>query len=163
MAWLKTRKSRIHSRSRPINRVVYEVRFKPSDYLFPSIPELDGCVFEFALALLVLPSGIKLTPDPRIAPTAVGTINQFMTDPNRVITYICNSSDRRELAPKPKFDQWFDTFATDTFQKQDGTLTDADGLCFYIAALWQRNHPISHQIAVAFDDFAHQYNADKPA
>ena len=101
---------------------------------------LDGCIFEFVLAVLILPPGVKQTPDSRIAPTVGVAITGFLkADPNRVIAYICDLSDRRELARKCKFDQWFDTFTTNDFRKQEGTLTDTDGLRFYTAALWQWN------------------------
>lgn len=137
------------------NQATYEIRFRDSDYLFPTLPELTGCIFEFVLALVKRPPGILLAPDSRIAPTVMAAITDFLkADPNRVITCICDSSDRRELARKRKFDQWFDTFATHDFRKQEGTLTDTDGISFYIAALWLQTHLLTDQIAVAFNDLA---------
>lgn len=144
--------------------ITYRIRFELSDYLFPTLPLKIGSVFEFVLSVAESTGTNYIPPDSRIAPTVVAAIADFLkADTNRVITYICDSSDKRELARKRKFDQWFDTFATHDFRKQEGTLADSDGISFYIAAMWLQNHSLTDQIAVAFNDLSDQYNADKPA
>jgi Family of unknown function (DUF6169) len=153
----------VFGRSDEINTFYFETDYA-SDYLFPTLSIEAGSVFEFVLSVAESTRTNSAPPDSRIAPTVVAAITDFLkADANRVITYICDSSDRRELARKRKFDQWFDMFATNDFRKQEGTLTDFDGISFYIAAIWLQNHSLTDQIAAAFNDLSDQYNADKPA
>lgn len=143
--------------------ITYRIHFQSSDYLFPTLPELTGSVFEFVLAVAETTPIDYIPADPRIAPTVVAAIEQFLREgSHRVITYICDSSDRRELARKRKFDQWFATYAPPIFHKQEGQIVDTDGTQFFIAAIWHKDHSLSDQIATAFRGLSDNYNNEKP-
>ncbi|MFC3854648.1 DUF6169 family protein [Chitinophaga sp. GCM10012297] len=59
-------------------------------------------------------------PDPRVADTIVKVFVDFiMKHEWRAVTYICDSSDSKELARKRKFDQWFSKYNRVMFAKCD--------------------------------------------
>ena len=72
------------------------------------------------------------------------------------------TGDRREVARKRKFDQWFAAFASATIIKQEGQLADTGGLTVFIAAIWQANHPPTKTISSVFQELSDSYSADKP-
>lgn len=55
--------------------------------------------------------------DPRIADTVFEIITDFLDEKRKAFVYICDSSDSRELARKPKFDLWFAKYSRDLFAK----------------------------------------------
>ncbi len=137
-----------------INAVSYTVRFKPSaDYVSPQEPWRDN-LFEFVIDVAVAPDPDRIPNDPVIALTIAHIIAHFFTVHERVILYICDDSDTRELALKRKFDNWFGRFRNPLFEKYD-LPTVAEGPDRYFASLLFRiDNPHRLAIITAFEELA---------
>lgn len=80
------------------NGINYEVKFRPSGYIFPDEPELQPFVFEISILILENLSGTRPPSDPLISTTITLIFGQFFEQHERVAVYICDTSDRRGLA-----------------------------------------------------------------
>jgi hypothetical protein len=80
-------------------KVRYQIRFKPTDYLFENVPELSWQTFEFIITPVFVPPGVKPKKDERVPATVASIFYDFYRElPDNVVIYICDSSDRRERA-----------------------------------------------------------------
>ena len=86
-----------------VNEVFYEVRFKPSGYVFSEYTWSET-VFEIVIDLVVAPDLNKVPADRSIQATIIKIVADFFAVHDRVILYICDDSDSREMARKRKFD-----------------------------------------------------------
>lgn len=101
-----------------INGVFYEVRFKPSGYVFSEYSWKDT-VFEIVIDLVFAPDSTIIPPDRSVQATVIRIIADFFMVHERVVLYICDDSDSRELARKRKFDTWYARYGTRLFAKYD--------------------------------------------
>ncbi len=129
-----------------LNRIDYVVRFKPcADYFLPQEIWRDT-VFEIVIEVVHAPNPARIPADRSIFPTIAAIITTFFGLHNRVILYICDDADAREMARKRKFDAWYDRLNGSIFEKYDlPTLTD--GPERYVASvIFLRTNP--HRVAI---------------
>ncbi|MBD2756414.1 DUF6169 family protein [Spirosoma validum] len=143
------------------NEVTYQVKFKPTPYLFVNFPKLGEQVYELVIELVYRPTADKLRADPAIGPTVLAICRDFFANKERILLYICETADARHLARVRKFDAWFREFTTSKFLKLDIQFPDTNGLTYYISLIFRRNHPDRHIIIDEFDVLAQQYDPDK--
>lgn len=136
------------------NDVEYDVRFKPgADYVLPGEYWRDD-FYELVIEVITAPNPTHIPADGAIFPTIVAIISDFFAVHERVILYICDDSDSRELARKRKFDNWFNRISNHPFEKYDLPLV-VDGPEQYFASLFFRyDNPFRHDIIRAFDELA---------
>lgn len=109
--------------------VVYEIKFKPSPYIFGEDSVFAPYVYEFSILISYKPEGvIKLASD-KLIPNTVVTIflDFYKNNDNNVCIYICDSSDSKQHVRKRKFDLWFLQFNKGDFIKIDEKFIDRDG------------------------------------
>ncbi len=133
------------------SNVVYEIKFKPSQYL-TQLNNLDeNLIFEFVIEILDKPENVALTLDRFLAPTINRIFLDFYKSNNDLITvYICDSSDGKQFVRKRKFDYWFEQFNDSSFVKFDDVLKDKKGLQFPISFIIKKSNPNLHKI---YNDF----------
>ncbi len=131
--------------------LIYEVKFKPSDYLFADYPTFHDAVFELVIEVAESTSGQRIPPDSLIAATIARIFLEFFQDRNRVIVYICDSSDARESARYRKFNSWFEQFQVNLFLKVDVHLTDRTST-IYTSLILHRDNPNLSLIIEAFNE-----------
>ena len=99
--------------------LAYEVLFEQSGYIFPDDPDLDSHVFELVIKLIINTTGKRTPSDPRIAATVAEIFKAFLARNERIIVYICDSSDLRQVARARKFDGWYEYYRGIDFIKID--------------------------------------------
>ncbi len=131
--------------------VSYQVRFKPSGYLLAN-PDWEHLIFEMAIDLIEVPTGIKIPVDNLIPPTIARIVADFFTIHERVMVYICDDADSRAEARKRKFDRWFDLFAGVFYSRHDIPLAmEPDGKVYRAALIFRDDNPHRTEIIAAFD------------
>lgn len=110
------------------NEIIYQVKFKSTPYLFGNHPDLEQEVFE--LVIDVVHSLIARLPlDARIPATIAAICQDFFSDKERILLYICETADARHLARVRKFDAWFREFNNASFLKIDVNFPDKLTTC----------------------------------
>ncbi len=110
---------------------MYEVLFKATPYLFDNLPVVNEFVYELIIGKLEGPTE-KTAHDSAIAATiAAICANFFDRQQKRVILFICDSSDGRQMTRARKFRDWFDRFNDSSFIKLDAKIPEtADSYIF---------------------------------
>jgi hypothetical protein len=99
--------------------VVYEVKFKPSGYIFENLPALSENTFEFVIEIAENRSGNQLPTDGLIPLTIARIFFDFFREKEKLVVYICDSSDARQAVRYRKFSAWYEHYQTDNLLKID--------------------------------------------
>ncbi len=91
------------------NRVSYEVKFKPSEYLFGGETPFASFTYEFVIIQLG-DNSVKTRLDPRIPATVSEIMYDFFKLREKIVLYICDNTDGKGAARDRKFDQWFSLY-----------------------------------------------------
>lgn len=133
-----------------VNGVFYEVRFKPSGYVFSDYSWKDT-VFEIIIDLVFAPDPDRIPSDRSIQATIIKIVADFFTVHERVILYICDDSDSREMARKRKFDTWYARYGTRLFVKYDLPPVADQSERFFASIFCRRDNPNRFAVIDAFD------------
>ena len=123
----------------------YEIRF------FEEQP-IGGCeTWQFSFAK----ADDKSAPeDPYVRFTLFAVIDEFFTENNNVMLYICDTSDSREAARNRLFIRWFKQSAQpDRFTIRSASTT-IEGQGFYAAIIVENRNPLLTNITADFDQTA---------
>ncbi|MFN3851857.1 MAG: DUF6169 family protein [Spirosomataceae bacterium] len=140
--------------------IVYNVKFKPTDYFFPAGSLYNKHTFEFIIEVVINPSG-RNPPQDKLTPSTISAIfEDFYRRNDRTITiYICDSSDSRQEARMKKFTIWYDAFNFDSrYFKIDIKLKDKVGIVYPISILLRTDNPHRLEIIEQFDKVISGYN-----
>ena len=123
----------------------YEIRF------FEEQP-IGGCEtwqFSFAKA-----EDMATPEDPYVRFTLFAVIDEFFTDNDNVMLYICDTSDSREAARNRLFIRWFKHSAEpDRFTIRSASTT-IEGQGFFAAIIVENRNPLLTDITADFDQTA---------
>lgn len=132
--------------------VEYDVRFKPgADYVLPEEQWRDN-FYELVIEVASAPNLAHIPADRAIFPTIVAIIADFFIVHERVILYICDDSDSRELARKRKFDNWFNRSRNHPFEKYDLPSVISGPEQYFASIFFRYDNPFRHAIIAAFED-----------
>lgn len=131
--------------------VIYEVKFKPTPYLFGNQQdEISDYIFELAVLVSYNPNEKFPFVDKKIGATVVAIFIDFYSKTGKAVTiYICDSSDGKQLVRKRKFDRWFSEFNHENFIKIDETLIDNNKNKFPISLILSKSNPFKLKIIEA--------------
>ena len=133
------------------NNIEYDVRFKPGiDYISSDEPWRDD-FYEIVIELIKAPDPAHIPADRAILSTIVAIITHFFTVHERVILYICDDSDSRELARKRKFDNWFSRFSKHLFEKHDLPTVAVGPERYFASIFFRSDNPYRSAVIAAFD------------
>lgn len=141
-----------------VNKIVYEVTFKDSDYLFANNEELKNNTFE--ISILVAENPTKRTPplDKLIPKTIANIVADFFQNHERVVLYICDSSDSREAARARKFGHWFSYFSEGQYLRVETTIKDELlAAIYFVSVIIRRDNPSKSLIFNEFDKLTSPY------
>jgi intracellular sulfur oxidation DsrE/DsrF family protein len=142
--------------------VVYEIKFKPSNYLINIDDFENELVFEFVIELLYKPENVALTLDKLIGPTINKIFKDFYSFYEKSVTvYICDSSDGKQNIRKRKFDHWFQEFNDNTFIKFDDIVIDAELNEYPVSFVLKKDNPNFYTILDILTKIVSTYNEDK--
>lgn len=88
--------------------VIYEIKFKPSSYIFGNQPPFTEFAYEFVIEVAENPLPKLPPPDGGIPLTIARIFNHFFAAKETVVVYICDNADGRANARNRKFSTWFD-------------------------------------------------------
>ena len=143
-------------------QLIYEVRFKNTGYVFAGYPELESNTFELIIQLVLNNTGNRTPPDTRIAATIADVVKLFLTRAERIVIYICDSSDWRQVARARKFDGWFEYYRGIDFIKINRNIIDPAGEIYLTALIMRHDNPLKVNIFEAFDRLTSGQADDKP-
>ncbi|AUD05438.1 hypothetical protein GCM10028818_53470 [Spirosoma horti] len=145
-----------------INRIVYEVKFIPTPYLFDEASPFASYVYEFSILVADNPTDLEPIFDERTSYTVAAIFTEFYEQNDALITiYICDSSDGRQLTRQRKFNYWFYFFVKDDFVKYDDIIRNIDGEKYPVALILKEQNPYKAQIIGEFIAIISGYNSDK--
>jgi len=132
--------------------IVYEVRFKPSGYIFENDPELEPFVFEMSIAVLENPTGKRPPGDPLVPPTIASIFGIFFEQHNRVVVYICDTSDQRGRVRQRKFLSWFNLYKGGNYTQFNDSIIDETGDLYFVSLIIRHTNPYRLRLMMAFND-----------
>lgn len=138
--------------------VIYEVKFKPSKYIFESGFSYSDFTFEFVIDVLQS-SGYKSPPlDTKVSATTAEIFIDFFRNEQNIIVYTCETNDAKEYARFRKFNHWFNSFNDGSFKKEDYKLKDnLTNIIYYSSIIIKNNNPNKHEILKEFAEVMEQY------
>ena len=135
-------------------QLTYEVSFKPTFYIFePHLP-FANWVYELVIKIFDNASD-KIPPtDPIISVTIVAIFQHFFSNhTEKIIVYVCDTSDRKHLARYRKFNRWFEFHNDDEFRKMEVNTTDElKDVTYFNTLIVKRTNPYLAEIEIAFRD-----------
>ena len=139
--------------------VLYEVRFKPTPYLFLAEKPFSDDTYEFSIIVIENPNHASPPFDNRIGSTIARIFDSFYQDyGNTISLYICASHDNRQLVRYRKFNSWFTTFQKSRYYKIDSPIIDSEGREFPISIILRADNPYREEIVNSFFDVVSKYN-----
>jgi hypothetical protein len=126
-----------------VNNLVYEIKFKPTFYLFPVEYPFSERTYEFIIALVENPNPTSPPLDPLVYSTISKIFHEFFGKHDyNVAVYVCDSSDSRQIARMRKFDDWFyKSPLNGKYTKTNYALIDSKGVNFPISVILNINNP----------------------
>ena len=135
----------------------YGVKFKDSSYIFDGRLDFDVQAFEMVIEIEENPNSIKPPLDSKMPITISTIFKDFCGKFNqRIIVYICDSSDVRQEARRRKFNQWVDIFKGDEFLKFDTAIKEDSKITYHSSLIIRSDNPYKLQIIDAFIDLGRE-------
>jgi len=135
------------------NSIIYQIKFKPTPYLFDTIKIDKNSIFEFVIEVYENNTGKKPAFDINVGKTVSLIFKDFYSyNYKNICIYICDSSDNKQDIRKRKFDEWFFKYQTEEFIKIDKVINDKNNVLFPISLIIHKENPKFIEIAVAFRD-----------
>jgi Family of unknown function (DUF6169) len=137
------------------NFISYDIKFKPSDYIFEGRTPFYVPTFELSITVAVNETGKNPPLDLRVPYTIASIFLDFYKQNNgQVIVFICDSSDARQEVRRRKFNQWVELFKGNEYLKFDTKIIDPLGPIYYNSIILKTNNPYRDQIIQSFIDLA---------
>lgn len=140
-------------------QVVYELKFKPSSYIFGNQPPFTEFAFEFVIEVAENPLPRLPPPDALIPITIAAIFNDFFSLKETVVVYVCENIDGRANSRNRKFNQWFEQSVRNglSFVKFDYHFGVAPEF-FYTSLIMRIDNPRMADVVSAFQKLSIQYN-----
>lgn len=122
------------------NDIAYQVRFRASGYIFEKEPDLQPFVYEISILVLDNPAGRRPPSYPLVATTIALIFGQFFERHERVVVYICDTSDQRGAARHRKFTRWFEQYRG-SYTQFNESIIDQKGIVYFVSLLVRRSNP----------------------
>jgi Family of unknown function (DUF6169) len=143
------------------HQIGYAIKFKPTGYIFEGYIWAYYC-FEYIIEVKYNPTDRTPPLDISLSLTVASIFNDFFKDKEKVVTYICDTADGKELARFRKFNIWFNKFNTDFFLKVDKSFYDSkQHTTYYNSLIIRHDNPYKEEIIEAFEDLIGGFDEDK--
>ena len=140
-----------------LNAIIYEVKFKPSGYIFSHDPAIQQFVFEISISVLENPLGKSPPSDPLVPPTIARIFGIFFEQHERIVVYVCDTSDQRGNVRQRKFMSWFSYYKGLEYTQFTDTIVDEAGIPYFISLIVRIDNPFRRRLLLAFDDLLTDY------
>ncbi|MPR36174.1 DUF6169 family protein [Salmonirosea aquatica] len=133
--------------------ITYEVRFKPSGYLFGDEQPFADSIFEVVLLPARGDADKEKPLDARIPSTVAAIVKDFFIQKETVLLYICEDNDGRGAVRNRKFGQWFNFYKLEYHFKFDFTIGSAEEQ-YYNSVIGRMDNPYKNEIIAACFELA---------
>ena len=142
--------------------IVYEIKFKPSSYLFSENEVFSKLIYEFVIEVAINDTGKSPSFDAQVSETIALIFKEFfIKNSYNVCLYICDSSDGKEDIRRKKFNDWYYKYENGMFIKLDEALIDSNKKIFPISLIIYNKNPYAKEIASAFIQLALDNKSEK--
>jgi len=139
----------------------YTVEFKSTGYVFGEAESWADACYEFSIRLQkppVLPASLGT----QIPLTIAAIFRAFFQEREKIILYLCETDDRRQLARVRKFNRWFAEFNRGEFLKIDGIIHDPEQrVDYHNSLIFRKDHPMRERVETVFNELIQRFNAEK--
>lgn len=140
-----------------VHYLEYYVYLNDGSLYFDQYPDFaaDVLMFGFEVRSMQIPADI------RVKYTILDIlINYFGANRDKILMFICDQSDNRQMSRKRKFNSWYVSAADAPITKIDKTICASDGTsCVHVSVMHHFDNPKSHKIAVAFEKMRQEMEA----
>ena len=143
------------------NSIIYEVRFKPSGYIFANDPDLEPFVFEMSIVVIDNPTGKRPPGDPLLPSTITTIFSIFLERHERIVVYICDTSDKRGQARQRKFSSWLTLYGGTHYIQFNDSLQDDSGEVYFVSLIIRSTNPYRQRLISAFTELITVNQRDK--
>jgi hypothetical protein len=144
------------------NEIIYEVKFKPTGYIFNYSSVWAYHCYEFSIEVFSNPTA-RLPPiDNKIPPTIAAIFLDFFQEKEKSVLYTCETKDGKELARLRKFDTWFEQFNKDIFLKMNNATYDPElKVTYHNSLIIKQVNPYKKEIIEAFNSLFDGFEEEK--
>ena len=137
--------------------IVYEIKFKPSTYIFGYQAIESEFAYEFVIEVAENLTSKNPVLDTAIPPTIASIFYDFFKLKETVVVYICDDSDGKAKVRNRKFSQWFEQYNRLIFLKFDFSLgTETE---YYLTTMITRfDNPKLSEIIKSLQNINNDYN-----
>ena len=133
------------------NHIAYNIIFSDAAYFFDGT-SVNGKISKVYFLTVEKITKSKEPLDANVQATVNGIITHFFQDSENALIYICDLSDRREMALYRKFNAWF---AQSSFKVQvlkiNEQIADADlSTIYYTSIVYHINNPLKHELEIGY-------------
>ncbi|MFD2569742.1 DUF6169 family protein [Spirosoma soli] len=141
------------------HQIIYEIKFKPSSYIFGNQPPFTEFAFEFVMDVAENPLPKLPPPDTSLPATIASIFNDFFVSQETVVVYVCENADGRANSRNRKFNQWFEQSEQKglSFVKLDYRF-GADTEFFFTSLIMRVDNPRMAEIITSFQKLSVDYN-----
>jgi hypothetical protein len=136
--------------------IVYEVKFKPSTYIFGYQTVEPEFVYEFVIEIAENLTGKKPLLDNLIPTTIAAIFYDFFKLKETVVVYICDDRDGKAKARNRKFGQWFEQYNRLIFLKFD-FLLGTESEYYFTTMITRFDNPKLSEIIKTFQNLNRDY------
>jgi Family of unknown function (DUF6169) len=123
------------------NGIIYEIKFKPTPYLFGETSIFAPHSFEMIIEVAINPTSKNPIFDSKASRTVASIFEDFYSKSDlHIIIYICESNDGRQDIRATKFHKWFQHFAPKNYTKYDAAFIDGDEV-YPVSLILKLNNP----------------------
>ena len=124
--------------------VTYSVGFMP-DYLF-----MEEGLYQFFITNV---SGKTMRADKNVFETVRVIVEDFFSQGQPVMLYICDTMDKRQATRDRLFRIWFNTYMMNADYTMFNDQVTLDKVHYYASIILRKDHPLHSQVINSFHDF----------
>lgn len=144
-----------------VHKIGYAIKFKPTGYIFEEYIWSYYC-YEYVIEVWLNPTDKTPPLDNSISLTIANIFIDFFQEKEKVVTYICDTADGKEVARFRKFNIWFNRFNTNFFIKVDKSFYDLKlDTTYYNSLIIRQDNPYKDEVIEAFEDLISSFEDDK--
>ncbi|MBQ7438728.1 MAG: hypothetical protein IJV28_02055 [Paludibacteraceae bacterium] len=124
--------------------IMYSVGFA-RDYTF-----MEEGLYQFFITNI---SGRTLRVDKDVYETVRVIVEEFFSQDQPVMLYICDTTDKRQASRDRLFRIWFHTYMLNTAYTMYNEQVTLDNVNYFASIILRKDHPMHNQVISSFHDF----------
>jgi len=139
------------------HNLTYEVRFKPSGYIFGNENLFADLVFELVVLPIKSDAEKEKPLDSRLPATIAAIVRDFFIQKEKVLLYICENRDGKGAIRDRKFRRWFDFYNMQDHFKVDLEIGNAQEK-YFTSLIGKLDNPHKAELVVAYFELIEKHD-----